>query len=68
MKRTLSKNVKIDPHEYVYQGPPYNAYINSKNIERTLFWLAKIKTQTFSKNVKKNPQEYVYQGSSLSCQ
>ena len=29
--RTLSKNVKIDPQEYVLQGfPPYNVYKNTK--------------------------------------
>ena len=28
--RTLTKNVKIDPQEYVYQGSPYNAYKNTK--------------------------------------
>ena len=29
--RFLSKNVKIDPQEYVYQGSPYNASKNPKN-------------------------------------
>ena len=64
--RSFSKNVKIDTHEYVYQGfliPPYNISKNFKNIEGTLFWCAKIKRRTFSKNVKIDPQEYVYQGS-----
>ena len=38
----LSKNVKIHPKEYVYQGVLHPSYIykNSKNIERTLFWWA----------------------------
>ena len=43
--------------------PPSTIYKNSKNIERTLFWSAKIKTRTLSENVKIDPQEYVYQGS-----
>ena len=28
--RTLTKNVKIDPQEYVLQGSPYNAYNTPK--------------------------------------
>ena len=43
--------------------PPSTIYKNSKNIERTLIWYAKIKTRTLPKNVKIDPQEYVYQGS-----
>ena len=63
--RTLSKNVKIDPQEYVIRGPPPIYYLQKlRNIERTLFWWTKIKTQTLSKNVKIDPQEYVYKESS----
>jgi len=63
--RSLSKNVKIDPQEYVYHRgpPPSTIYKNSKNIEQTLFWWAKIKTRSLSKNIKIDPQEYVLQGS-----
>ena len=33
----IDKNkVKIDPQKYVYQGSPYNAYKNSKNIDNEL--------------------------------
>ena len=42
--------------------PPSTIYKNSKNIERTQFWWARIKTKTLSKNVKIDPQEYVLQG------
>ena len=45
---------------------PSTIYKNSKNIERTLFWSAKIKTRTLSENVKIDPQEYVYQRFPLS--
>ena len=45
--------------------PPSSIYKDSKNIERTLFWSAKIKTRTLSKNVKIDPQEYVIRGPSL---
>ena len=36
-----------------------------KNIERTLFLWAKIKTQTLSENVTLDPEEYVCLGSPL---
>ena len=54
------KNVKIDPQEYVLQGspPPSTIYKNFKNIERTLFRWAKIKTRTFSKYVKIHPRDF----------
>ena len=42
--------------------PPSTIYKNSKNIERTLFSWAKMKTRTLSKNVKIDPQEYVFRG------
>ena len=45
--------------------PPSTIYKNSKNVQRTLFGLAIIKTRALSKNVKIDPQEYVYQGSPL---
>ena len=41
--------------------PPSTMYKNSKNIERTLFWMAKLKTRSLPKTVKIDPQEYVYQ-------
>ena len=42
--------------------PPLSTiYKNSKNIERTLFCWAEIKTQILSKTVKIDPQEYVLQ-------
>ena len=51
--RRLSKNVKKDPHEYVYQGSKKN---ENKGQEE-------INMRSLSKNVKKDPQENVYQGS-----
>ena len=46
--QTLSKNVKIDPQEYVLQGFPSLYYLQKlQNIDRTLFWLSKIKTAAF---------------------
>ena len=58
------KNVKIDPQEYLLQGsPPSTIYKNSKNIERTQFRWAKLKTRTFSNYVKIHPHKYVSQGS-----
>ena len=57
------KNVKIDPQEYVLQGsPPYTIYKNSKNIERTLFRWAKIKTRIYWKTSKKNLRNTFYRG------
>ena len=58
--RTLSKNVKIDPQDNVYQGTPHNAYKKSKNINIEPGFEEKFKTHTLSKNVKIDPQEYVY--------
>ena len=58
--RSFSKNVKIDPQEYVLQAsPPSTIYKKSINIERTVFWWAKITKRSLSKNVKIDPQEYV---------
>ena len=51
--RSLSKNVKKDPQEYVYQGSLSLYYLqNSKNIERTLFCWAKIKRELHRKTSK----------------
>ena len=48
--RSLSKNVKKDPHEYVYQG--------SKNNENK--GLEKINMRSLSKNVKKTLRKTFY--------
>ena len=40
------KNVKIDPPGYVYQGSPYNAYKNSKNIDNELGYHTPLSTKT----------------------
>ena len=50
--RSSSKNVKKDPHEYVYQG--------SKKIENK--GQEEIDMRSLSKSVKKDAQENVYQG------
>ena len=51
------------PSELRWSGvPPSTIYKDSKNIQRTQFWSAKIKTRTLSKNVKIDPQEYVIRG------
>ena len=61
---TKTKTSKLTLMNTFYRGlPPSTIYKNSKNIERTLFSWAKIKTPTLSKNVKTDPQKYVYQGS-----
>ena len=37
---------QIDPQEYVYQGFPYNAYKNSKNIDNELGYHPLLSTKT----------------------
>ena len=54
------KNSKNLDNELGYH--PLLSTKNSKNIERSLFLCAKIKTRTLSKNVKIDPQKYVLQG------
>ena len=54
--------VKTQKTKITSSVAPFTIYKNSKNIERTLFWWAKIKTRTLSKNVKIDPQEYFLQG------
>ena len=64
LKRDLwPKTSKKALNNTFYRGPPpFTISINSKNIERTLFWWAKIKTWTLTKNVKIDLQKYVLQG------
>ena len=54
--------IKTQKKSWRARLPRSTIYKNSKNIERTLFWWAKIKTWTLSKNVKIDPQEHVLQG------
>ena len=55
LKRDFFEKRQNRPSGIRFTGvlPPSTIYKNSKNIERTLFWCAKIKTRSLSKNVKK---------------
>ena len=59
----MGENYNANFVEIRQNGPPSTIHKNSKNIKRTLFESAKIKTQTLLENVKIDPEEYVYLGS-----
>ena len=63
---TLSENVKIDPHEYVYQEFPLPLLSTKSPLRRTnTILMAENYNANFVKKIKIDPQEYIHQGTPL---